>query len=104
MQRVQKPVKEGTQEKDAVKQTVSLVRGSWNLFEAVWKARNTILRRGDNEIDERAQSQMLEHLLEYRMERFSFLRPCDHFIIAHPVRDVIKWKLNSWISSVDCMS
>jgi hypothetical protein len=91
MQRVQKPVKEGTREKDAVEQTVSLVLGSWNLFEAVWKARNTILHGGDNEIDERAQSQMLERLLEYRRKRFSLLQPCNHFIIAHPVSNVIKW-------------
>jgi hypothetical protein len=92
MQQVQKPVKEGTREKDAVEQTVSLVRGSWNLFEeTVWKARNTILHGGDNGIDERAQSQMLERLLEYCRERFSLLRPCDHFIIAHPVSDAIKW-------------
>jgi hypothetical protein len=91
MQQVKKPAKEGTREKDAVEQTVSLIRGSWNLFEAVWKTRNNILHGGDNEIDERAQSQMLERLLEYRRERFSLLRPCDHFIIAHPVSDVIKW-------------
>jgi hypothetical protein len=58
MQQVKKPAKEGTREKDAVEQTVSLIRGSWNLFEAVWKTRNNILHGGDNEIDERAQSQM----------------------------------------------
>jgi hypothetical protein len=109
MQRVLKPTKEKTWEKDAIEQTVSLLRGSWNLFEAVWKARNGILHGGENEIEGRAHSQMLERLLEYRRERFSMLRAwCDHFIIAHPVSDVIKWprdrlkaKLEPWISFID---
>jgi hypothetical protein len=65
---------------------------SWNLFKVVWKARNNILHGGDNKILVPAHSQMLEHLLEYSRERFSMLRACacDHFIIAHPVSDVIK--------------
>jgi hypothetical protein len=50
MQQVLKPTKEKTREKDAIEQTVSLLRGYWNLFEAVWKARNCILHSGENEI------------------------------------------------------
>jgi hypothetical protein len=60
-------------------------------FEAVWKTRNGILHGRENEIDERANSQMLERLLEYRSERFSMLRLCDRFIIDVPVGEVIKW-------------
>jgi hypothetical protein len=89
--RVKTQQKSTTREKDAIEQTVSLVKGSWDIFEAVWKARNGILHGGENEIDERANSQMLERLLEYRSERFSMLRICDHFIIDVPVGEVIKW-------------
>jgi hypothetical protein len=55
---------------------------------------------------------MLERLLEYRSERFSKLRLCDHFIIDVPVGEVIKYgheiagKLNwpPWISYIDFLS
>jgi hypothetical protein len=103
MQQVLKPTKEKTREKDAIEQTVSLLRGSWNLFEAVWKARNCILHGGENEIEGRAHSQMLERLLEYRRERFTMLRACDQFIIAHWVSDVIKWPRDRMMAKLETL-
>jgi hypothetical protein len=69
----------------------------------MWKARNNILHGGDNKIDEHPHSQMLEHLLEYSRERFSTLWACacDHFIIAHPVSDVIKWSRDRMKSKLE---
>ena len=77
--------------KDAIEQTVALITCAWDIFEALWEARNTILHGDENLIAQRELNHCTARLLEFRTKKFEWLRRGDHFIIDHPVTDVIKW-------------
>lgn len=79
-------------QKDAMEQAIALITCSWDVFEALWEARNKILHGDENVLRDIELNECTEKLLEYRHLRFEHLRRGDHFIINHPVSEVIKWE------------
>jgi hypothetical protein len=78
--------------KDPMEQSVSLIRGVWDIMEAVWECRNDILHGKENQLLSKSEESVTARLLEFRLGNTEMLRRCDRFIIAkHTVRDVIKW-------------
>jgi hypothetical protein len=80
--------------KDPLEQSVSLVRGVWNIMESLWECRNNILHSNDSELIERSRDTLTSRLLELKRNSGLLLRSYDRFIIDnHSVQDVIKWPL-----------
>jgi hypothetical protein len=75
-----------------MEQSVSLIRGVWDIMEAVWECRNDILHGKENQLLSKSEESVTARLLEFRLGNIEMLRRCDRFVIAkHTVRDVIKW-------------
>jgi hypothetical protein len=80
--------------KDPLEQSVLLVQSVWNIFEAQWTCRNSILHSNDSELIERSRDTITARLLEFKRDSRTLLRSCDRFIIDnHSIQDVIKWPL-----------
>jgi hypothetical protein len=80
--------------KDPLEQSVSMVRGVWDLMESLWECRNNILHSNDSELIARSRDTLTARLLEFKRDSTKLLRSCDRFIIDnHSVQDVIKWPL-----------
>ena len=80
--------------KDPLEQSVTLVRGVWDIMESLWACRNSILHSNDNELIRRSRDTLTARLLEFKRDSVKLLRSCDRFIIDnHSIQDVIKWPL-----------
>jgi hypothetical protein len=80
--------------KDPIEQSVTLIRGVWDIFENLWACRNGILHSKDNKLLERNDISNTSRLMEFRRNYATMLRSCDRFIIAHhSPADVIKWPM-----------
>ena len=90
------PDREGrkVRQKDAMEQTVSLLRALWDIFEAQWTCRNDILHGKESRITDRDTERKTNRLLEFRNNKRKMLRRCDHWMIEHPIGDIIKWTRN----------
>ena len=80
--------------KEPLEQSVTMIRGVWNIFEAIWECRNNILHSKDSQLIERSRESITRKLLEYKSKNLTLLRRCDRFIIdGYSVREVIRWPL-----------
>ena len=90
--------------KDPLEQSIVLVQGVWNIFEAQWKCRNNILHSNDSALIERSRDTLMTRLLEYKRNNKTLLRSCDRFIIDnHSIQDVIKWPLQRKKAVIDLL-
>ena len=91
-----KPLQSGKMErrKDPLEQSVTLIRGVWDIFEELWACRNGILHSKDSKLLERTDISTTSRLMEFRRNYTTMLRSCDRFIIAHhSPADVIRWSM-----------
>jgi hypothetical protein len=78
--------------KDPMEQSISLIRGVWDVMEAVWECRNNILHGKESHLLHTFKESVTARLLEFRCGNLDMLRRCDRFIISkYSVRDVIRW-------------
>eukprot|EP00956_Cyclotella_meneghiniana_P023204 scaffold44714_cov61-Cyclotella_meneghiniana.AAC.4 len=90
--------------KDPLEQSIVLVQGVWNIFEARWNCRNCILHSNDSALIERSRDTLMTRLLEYKRDSKILLRSCDRFIIDnHSIQDVIKWPLQRKKAVIDLL-
>jgi hypothetical protein len=83
-----------TRRKDPLQQSIMLIQSVWDIFEAQWSCRNSILHSNDSELIERSRDTLTARLLEFRRESKTLLRSSDRFIIDnYSIQDVIKWPL-----------
>ena len=64
--------------KDPLEQSVSLISGVWNIFEALWKQRNEILHGAEYALSDKDNSRLLTRYCEFRQNKHLLLRRCDH--------------------------
>ena len=75
-----------------MEQSISLIRGVWDIMEAVWECRNSILHGKESQLLSKSEESVTARLLEFRLGNLEMLPRCDRFIITKDtVRDVIKW-------------
>jgi hypothetical protein len=80
--------------RDPLQQSVLLVQSVWEIFEAQWACRNSILHSNESELIERSRDTLTARILEFRRESKTLLRSSDRFIIDnYSIQDVIKWPL-----------
>lgn len=75
-------------QKDALEQSVSLIRASWDVFEALWDIRNTVLHGGENMLTEAEDSSTNLWLLEFQNDSHNLLRKCERGMINQPAIDM----------------
>ena len=65
------PDQEGkrVRQKDALEQTVSLLRALWDIFEAQWTCRNDILHGKESKINDRDTGQKTTRLIKFRINK-----------------------------------
>jgi hypothetical protein len=81
--------------KDPLEQSVSFIRGVWDIFEAVWACRNNILHSNHSKLLERTDVLATSRLMEFRRNYNTMLRNCDRFIISHhSPAEVIRWPMS----------
>jgi hypothetical protein len=75
-----------------MEQSITFIRGVWDIFENVWACRNRILHSKDSKLLERTDISTTSRLMEFRRNYSTMLRSCDRFIISHhSPAEVIKW-------------
>ena len=77
--------------KDPLEQAAALQLATWDIFEAVWNTRNTILHGEDSKLSEKIEHQKIARILEFKNSKELMLRRSDHFIVSFQEGDVIKW-------------
>ena len=80
--------------KDPREQSISLVRGLWDIFEDLWMERNNILHSKENETTTLETNGINQRLLEFKYNSTDMLLANDRHIIDYPASDVIKWTLD----------
>ena len=78
--------------KDPKEQSISLVRGLWDIFEDLWMERNKILHSKENETTTLETNGINQRLLEFKYNSADMLLANDRHIIDYPASDVIKIK------------
>jgi hypothetical protein len=78
-------------QKDPLEQSVSLVRCSWDIFESIWEARNTILHGDANVFLEALQNRVVARLIEFRRCAGEMLSKSDHHLIELPLATILGW-------------
>jgi hypothetical protein len=88
-------------QKDPLKQSLSFIRGIWDIFEEIWACRNGILHSKHSKLLERTDFSATSRLMEFRHDYYNImLRSCDRFIISHhSPADVIRWPM-TWKKAV----
>ena len=76
--------------KDPIEQAASLQLATWDIFEAMWNARTTILHGEDSKLWEKIRQQKIACILEFKNSKELMLHRSDHFIVGFHVGDVIK--------------
>jgi hypothetical protein len=80
--------------KDPLEQSVSFIRGVWDIFEEIWARRNGILHSKHSKLLERTDVSATSRLMEFWRGYNVMLRSCDRFIISHhSPADVIRWPM-----------
>jgi hypothetical protein len=78
-------------QKDALEQSVSLIRASWDVFESLWEARNEILHSGENMLTEAEMNSTDIRLVQFRRNCHTLLRACDWAFINKPEVQILNW-------------
>jgi ribonuclease HI len=78
-------------QKDALEQSISLIKASWDVFEALWEARNEILHNGENMLTEAEMNSTELRLLQFRRNCNTLLRECDRAFIDKPEIQIMNW-------------
>jgi hypothetical protein len=76
-------------QKDALEQSIALVRSSWDIFEEMWEARNTILHGRENMLTEAELTATETRLLQFHRESHLLLRECDRKYIDKPILTIL---------------
>ena len=73
-------------------QATMLIKCAWELFETVWKCRNSILHSNENKLATHNEKSLNNDLLDFKRHNVTYLRRCDRFIIDRYAKDdIIKW-------------
>jgi hypothetical protein len=88
-----KTTKDGKKQhqKDPLEQSVSLIRCSWDIFESLWEARNTILHGDENVFSEAIQNRVVARLIEFRRDAGTMLSKSDYHLIELPLATILSW-------------
>ena len=78
-------------QKDPLELSVSLIRGSWDVFEALWNARNTILHGPDSHLIEREDNATVSRLLQFHRESEFLLSSADRAFSRYPEATIRSW-------------
>jgi hypothetical protein len=78
-------------QKDALEQSVSLIRASWDVFESLWDTRNEILHSGENMLMEAEMNATEIRLIQFRRNCHTLLRECDWAFIDKPEVQILNW-------------
>ena len=79
--------------KDALEQSVALIKGAWDVFEAVWATRNDILHGDNNAILRGEEDYKTARLLEFKRNPYELLSRADHFLIDYSEWDIRHWTM-----------
>jgi hypothetical protein len=78
-------------QKDALEQSIALITSSWDVFEALWEARNDVLHGGDNALQEAENNAIDSRLLQFKRESHLLLRQCNRHFINKPELVILNW-------------
>jgi hypothetical protein len=79
-------------QKEALEQSVALIKSSWDVFEALWEARNDVLHGGENALKEAENDATADsRLLQFKRESHLLLRQCDRHFINMPELVILNW-------------
>jgi hypothetical protein len=78
-------------QKDPFELSVSLICGSWDVFEAMWTARNNILHGEDGQLIEKEDGATISRLVQFHRECELLLSSADCTFSRYPEATILSW-------------